>query len=263
MFKFCILFASFFFTLPLSAQKLSIQHLTGDFFIYTTYMPIGNGILYPSNSMYLVTNLGVVLFDTPWDTSQVKPLLDSIEAKHQLPVIMCISTHFHDDRTAGLNILKSYGVKTYTSYKTTNLCLSIGNDTGDYPFDDDTTFVIGEYTFVTYYPGPGHSFDNIVVWFPSERILYGGCFIKSMDDNSIGNTSDAYLFDWDNSLRKVKRKFSNPQYVIPGHNSWQSNQAVDHTLNLVKEECKRIKKQYGKNILIRTYRNIFGFNIKN
>jgi len=67
----------------------------------TTYSVSGT-VSTPSNSMYLVTNGHVVLFDTPWDEAQFQPLLDSIETKHHLPVILCIVTHYHADRTAGL-----------------------------------------------------------------------------------------------------------------------------------------------------------------
>ncbi len=76
-------------------QKLTILHLTKDFYIYTTYGDAGNGNMFPANGMYLVTEKGAVLFDTPWDTTQFQPLLDSIKARHNKNVIMCISTHFH------------------------------------------------------------------------------------------------------------------------------------------------------------------------
>src|SRR5450432_3210242 len=84
-----------------SNRSLVISHLTGDFYIYTTYGSFEGGLV-PSNSMYLVTTKGVVLFDTPWDSTQFQPLLDSIKMKHNKSVVFCISTHFHEDRTAGL-----------------------------------------------------------------------------------------------------------------------------------------------------------------
>lgn len=82
--------------------KLKIAHLTGDFYIYTTYNTY-EGNLVPANGMYLVTNQGVVMFDTPWDTTQFQPLLDSIKVKHDQRVVMCFATHWHSDKTAGLD----------------------------------------------------------------------------------------------------------------------------------------------------------------
>lgn len=61
--------------------NLKISHLTGDFYIYTTYNTY-EGSRTPAHGMYLLTNAGAVLFDTPWDTTQFQPLLDSIKSRH-------------------------------------------------------------------------------------------------------------------------------------------------------------------------------------
>src|SRR5688572_33251789 len=94
--------------------KLKISHLTGDFYIYTTYnMYEGNQI--PANGMYVITSEGVVMFDTPWDTTQFQLLLDSISLKHHARVIMCMATHWHSDRTEGLAYYRQQGIRTYTT----------------------------------------------------------------------------------------------------------------------------------------------------
>ena len=95
-------------------KNLTITHLIGDYFIFTTYKLI-QGSVFPSNGMYVLTDIGVVLFDTPWDTSQFQPLLDSIEFRHHKKVISSISTHFHDDRTAAVNYYNDKGIKTHSS----------------------------------------------------------------------------------------------------------------------------------------------------
>jgi metallo-beta-lactamase class B len=133
--------------------------------------------------MYLVTNNGVVMFDTPWDTTQFQPLLDSIENKHNKMVVLCIATHFHEDRTGGLDYYSQRGIKTYTTKKTDELSKERGMKRAEFLIEHDSTFTMGQYSFQTYFPGPGHTTDNIVVWFEKEKILYGGCLIKSADDN--------------------------------------------------------------------------------
>jgi metallo-beta-lactamase class B len=100
--------------------KLKISHLTGDFYIYTTYNTYQESKL-PANGMYLVTNDGVVLFDTPWDTTQFQPLLDSIKIRHDKKVVICIATHWHSDRTEGLEYYKKRGIRTYTTSLTDEL----------------------------------------------------------------------------------------------------------------------------------------------
>lgn len=218
-------------------NRLDIKHLTGNFYVYTTYNDY-KGTLYPANSMYVVTKDGVVMIDTPWDENQMIPLLDSIEKRHNKKVIMSLSTHFHADRTAGLNILKSKGIKTYSSVKTWELCKKFKEQEAEYHFTKDTTFKVGEYTFKTYYPGEGHAPDNIMIWFEKDKVLYGGCFIKSTESTDVGNLSDANPLEWENSLARAIKKYSAPKYVIPGHLSWQSNKSMQYTLEMVKNYNK-------------------------
>jgi metallo-beta-lactamase class B len=213
-------------------QKLDITRLTGDFYIYTTYNDFG-GKPFPSNGMYVVTSEGVALFDTPWDKTQFQPLLDSIEKRHHQKVVMCVATHYHDDRTAGLGYYKTKGIPTWSSRQTLRLCRKHGENQGAASFKKDTVFTLGQYRFRTLYPGAGHTKDNIVIWFEKEKILYGGCLVKSTDNQSLGNIADADLKAWPKSIKKIMQLCPNPAYVIPGHFSWVDNKALEHTLRLL------------------------------
>ncbi|HWJ26592.1 MAG TPA: BlaB/IND/MUS family subclass B1 metallo-beta-lactamase [Flavisolibacter sp.] len=219
-------------------NKLKISHLTGDFYIYTTYN-VFNGNQVPANGMYLLTDQGAVLFDTPWDITQFQPLLDSIKAKHQQHVVLCISTHFHEDRTGGLEYYKQQGIKTYTTRQTDELSNKRGMKRAEFLMNKDTMFNIGQYSFQTYYPGKGHAPDNIVIWFPKEKILYGGCLIKSVEDNNMGNLSDASVKDYPTTIKNVQRKCKNPQYIITGHNDWTDIRSLEHTLQMALELKKK------------------------
>ncbi len=118
-------------------DRLEISHLTGDFYVFTTFnLYEGNRI--PANGMYLVTNGGVVLFDTPWDTTQFQPLLDSIKVKCDKKVILCLSTHFHEDRTGGLEYYRQQGIQTYTTRKTDELSVKRGMKRAEFLMDEDT-----------------------------------------------------------------------------------------------------------------------------
>lgn len=218
--------------------KLIISHLTDQFYVYTTFN-IFNGSPFPSNSMYVVTADGVVLIDTPWDTTQFQPLLDSIQARHQKKVVMALATHFHSDRTAGLLYYQSKGIPTYTSRHTHNLCLERNEPASDRVFEKDTVFNIGGYQFHTYYPGEGHTADNIVVWFDKVRVLYGGCLVKSTENQSLGNVADANIKEWGPTMKRLIRKYPDARFVIPGHFSWKSNQSLHHTLKLVRKQGDR------------------------
>lgn len=215
-------------------KKLRIQHLTDNFYVYTTYKNL-NGFMFPSNSMYLVTENGVVLFDTPWDTTQFQPLLDSISDRHNKKVILAISTHSHDDRTAGLGFLRLNGVKTYSSKLTYDLCKEHNEKQAEFYFVKDTIFNLGNYKFETYYPGEGHTKDNIVIWFEKYKILYGGCLLKSTENKNLGNIADANINEWKPTIKKVIKKYPKPNFVIPGHFGWTNKNGLKHTLKLLRQ----------------------------
>lgn len=219
-------------------QPLHITHLVDNYYVYESYGKYNDKVI-GANAMYLVTKEGVVLFDTPWDSSYYQPLLDSIWARHQKRVIMCISTHFHTDRTGGLKYFAGKGIKTYTTKMTDSFCVLHKDHRAKYLITADTVFHVAGYTFQTYYPGPGHTKDNIVIWIPKERILYGSCFIKSVDDKSLGNLEDANVGEWASSLQRVQNRFPNPNYVIVGHNNWQNKNSIQHTLRLLSAYWKK------------------------
>ncbi|RTL48844.1 MAG: BlaB/IND/MUS family subclass B1 metallo-beta-lactamase [Sphingobacteriales bacterium] len=218
---------------------LSFWHLKGNFYIFTTYGKV-NGTPYPANGMYVVTERGVVLLDTPWDTTQLQPLLDSILQRHHQKVVLCIATHFHSDRTIGLNYYARKGIATYSSKATQYLCKQNHEGISRYVFTKDTLFKIGNYEFQTFYPGEGHSSDNIVIWFPNEKILYGRCFIKSTETNNLGNLSDANVQAWKISMQKTIQQFPKPAFVIPGHLDGYDAGSLQHTIQLLDA--------YGKNL---------------
>lgn len=214
--------------------KLQISPLTGNFFIYTTYNTY-NGQKVPANGMYLVTNNGVAMFDTPWDTTQFQPLLDSIGLRHNKKVEMCIATHWHSDKTAGLEYYKQMGIKTYTTSLTDKLSKKNNKKRAAYLMAKDTVFTIGQYSFETYYPGQGHTEDNIVIWFKQEKILYGGCLIKGADDEDLGFLGDGNMAEYEATLKKVRKKCRNPNFIIVAHSDWRNINSLNHSIKMARE----------------------------
>ncbi len=212
--------------------KLEIRHLTGDFYIYITY-GMYKGTPVPANGMYLVTSQGAVMFDTPWDTTQFQPLLDSIMIRHHKKVIICVATHFHGDRTNGLEYYSKAGIRTYTTKQTDDSSRARNEKRAEYLIYKDTVFKTGQYSFQTFYAGPGHTADNIVIWFEKEKILYGGCLVKSIEATDLGYLGDAKVKEWGSTIRRIQSRCKSPEYIIPGHDAWDSKDALTHTLELI------------------------------
>jgi metallo-beta-lactamase class B len=215
-------------------QKLLISHLTGDFYIYTTYNTYQDSQV-PANGMYLVTDDGVVMFDTPWDTTQFQPLLDSIAVRHNKSVVMCFATHWHSDKTAGLEYYRQLGIKTYTTVLTDELSKKNSKKRAEYLMTKDTAFNAGQYAFETYYPGQGHTVDNIVIWFKKEKILYGGCLIKGADAEDLGYLDDGNVSAYASTLKKVQQKCRKPKYIVIAHSDWNNIHSLKHSLMMAKK----------------------------
>ncbi len=218
--------------------KLKISHLTGDFYIYTTYNEY-EGSQIPANGMYLVTKNGVVLFDTPWDTTQFQALLDSIQLKHKEMVVLCFATHWHSDKTAGLEYYRQQGIKTYTTVLTDELSKQNNKKRAEFLMAKDTVFNVGQYSFETYYPGEGHTADNIVIWFKKEKILYGGCLIKGVDDENLGYLGDANVTEYASTLKRVQKKCRKPKFIVIAHSDWKNIHSLKHSLAMAKELKKK------------------------
>jgi len=218
--------------------KLKISHLTGDFYVYTTYNTYQESQV-PANGMYLLTENGVVMFDTPWDTTQFQPLLDSIKLKHNKTVVMCFATHWHSDKTAGLEYYRQLGIKTYTTVLTDELSKKNNKKRAEFLMTKDTVFNAGQYSFETYFPGQGHTEDNIVIWFKQEKILYGGCFIKSADDENLGFFDDGDVTAYASTLKNVQKKCRKPNFIIVAHSDWGNINSLKHSIMMAKELKKK------------------------
>lgn len=210
----------------------------------------------PANSM--VVELGpndILLVDSPWVPSATLLLLDWIEKKFGKRQITAINTHFHNDRIAGNALLRSRKIPVYGSDKTVELIrsrgekdragflklvkeqplqdeiktMAIAEPDHVFPLKEGRKLTLGSRPVEIFYPGPGHTVDNVVVYLPDLELLFGGCFIVGFP--KLGNIADADMKAWPESVKKLSRfKLSR---VVPGHGLDFSKGLVEHTAALV------------------------------
>ena len=236
MWKMLLFICSFCCSFLVSGQKLLISEINDSTFVYTTFNTYENQQV-PANGLLKVTSTGVIMIDTPWDTTQFQPLLDSVFSRFNRPVNLVIATHAHDDRTAGLNYYKLKGIPTFTSLATAQICFENKAPQPEFTFLKDTLFNLNGTLIQTYFPGAGHTPDNIVIWFPNDKVLFGGCFLKSIDATDLGNLSDANMGAWPFSISNAKVRFEKAKVIIPGHGSWEQN-AIKHTQKLLRQRLR-------------------------
>nr|WP_063857827.1 subclass B1 metallo-beta-lactamase BlaB-3 [Elizabethkingia meningoseptica]Q9XBN7.1 RecName: Full=Metallo-beta-lactamase type 2; AltName: Full=B2 metallo-beta-lactamase; AltName: Full=Beta-lactamase type II; AltName: Full=Carbapenem-hydrolyzing beta-lactamase BlaB-4; Short=CHbetaL-4; AltName: Full=Class B carbapenemase BlaB-4; AltName: Full=Metallo lactamase BlaB-3; AltName: Full=Metallo-beta-lactamase type II; Flags: Precursor [Elizabethkingia meningoseptica]AAD43582.1 beta lactamase BlaB3 [El len=220
--------------------EVKIEKLKDNLYVYTTYNTF-NGTKYAANAVYLVTSKGVVVIDSPWGEEKFKNFTDEIYKRHGKKVIMNIATHSHDDRAGGLEYFKSLGAKTYSTKMTDSILAKDNKPRAQYTFDNNKSFKVGKDEFQVYYPGKGHTADHVVVWFPKDKVLVGGCIIKSGDSKDLGFLGEAYVNDWTQSVHNIQKKFPNVQYVVAGHDDWKDQTAIQHTLDLISEYQQKQK----------------------
>ena len=213
------------------APGLEVKNITEGVYLHTSYKHIeGYGVL-DSQGLIITRGTDAYLVDTPWSTQDTEDLLGWLD-EHGLDLQASISTHWHDDRTAGIGLLNDRGVATYASTLTNRELQKRGLAKATHTFET-TEFDLLENHIEVFYPGPGHSEDNLVVWLPKQKILFGGCLLRSLDWHSPGNLADANLDEWGNSILRLQHNYRDIHMVIPGHGEAGGDDLLRHTLFVV------------------------------
>jgi metallo-beta-lactamase class B len=195
--------------------KISMSEITPDIYVHTSYKLYDN-IPVPSNGMIINTSAGIVLIDTGWDEAQTEQLLVWIKKRFKKKITFAIVTHAHEDRIAGLRILEKNNIKVLSTRKTADKIELLKYPKPKFYLPSDTTIKAGSTFIRTFFPGEGHTEDNIVVYLQNEKLLFGGCLIKSCEAQSLGYIKDANLDQWGETLIKVKEIFTDVKIIIPG-----------------------------------------------
>ena len=70
-----------------------------------------------------------------------------------------------------------------------------------------------------FYPGPGHTSDNITVGIDGTDIAFGGCLIKDSKAKSLGNLGDADTEHYAASARAFGAAFPKASMIVMSHSA--------------------------------------------
>jgi len=202
-------------------------------YLYTFKMPSVD--YYPANGMFCINEEGHgFLVDTPGDDKTTDSLIEWIRINLKAEIKAAVITHWHmEDRMGGLNALNKRGIETYADSITYAIAVEKNLPKVKHIFTDTLTLKDGEMILEAWYPGPGHTIDNSVVWFPEDKVLFGGCLIKSLKSKDKGNTADADVKAWPETVKNVMEKYPDAKVVIPGHLDYDGINLFRHTINLL------------------------------
>lgn len=209
-----------------------------------------------ANSLLVeMTDGTLVLCDTPYDDVATKHLVAWLREKFGKRPIVAINGHFHADAMGGNGALRAARIATYGSDLTARMLKERGAKLHaqllEYLDDEElrrrfemVEWLPPEHQFVAaeglelqfgtekvvlYYPGPGHSPDNIVTWFPSRRLLFGGCLVRTKP--RLPNVADAALEAYPRTIENLRR--FDAETIVPGHGRFGGPELLEITLEAV------------------------------
>jgi len=186
----------------------------------------------PANGLIFVQGKEAMVFDSPWNDALTKTLFSWITDSMKLKISGFIPNHWHSDCMGGLKFIKSQKIKSYANQMTIDLAKSNNLPVPDQGFKDSLQLKLGDKLVSCYYLGAAHSLDNIVVWIPSEKILFAGCMVKSMEAKDLGNTADGDLTAYPKTIEKLGKRFPDAKIVLPGHGPFGGMELINHTKEL-------------------------------
>jgi metallo-beta-lactamase class B len=212
-------------------KGLKVRRLRTGFWVHTSI----DVQSVPANGLIARTKEGLLLVDTTWSDDMAERLLGWAEENLADHVVKAIVTHFHPDRTGGLGALQKRGIPVFALDLTrTRLEAQTGKPVPSLLMAATPGAVRSDPSgFEAFYPGAGHTADNLVVWFPHAKILFGGCFVKAEAATDLGNVADADLKSWGAAMKRLQERYPDARVVIPGHGEVGGTETLTHTLELL------------------------------
>lgn len=218
-----------------TSETLKIQPVSDNVFTHVSYLKTNDFGKVACNGMVYFNDDEAIVFDTPTDDKGSKELINWIEKHHKKKVKAIIVTHFHEDCLGGLQQFHEKGAKSYANTTTIEMARQNNQEVlPQYGFENELEINIGKKTAFAQFFGEGHTADNIVGYLPDEKVLFGGCLIKSVKAGK-GNLEDANVTEWSKTVEKIKKEIPDLNIIIPGHGNHGGTELLDYTIQLFEE----------------------------
>lgn len=186
-----------------------------------------------SNAGFVITPAGVVVIDALGSPALAERLLAQIARITPLPVTHLIVTHYHADHIYGLQTFKARGVRIlahqaarlYLNSDTARLRLQasredmapwVNEDTRLVEADEwlagDRDLTVGGVRFEIRAVGPAHTPEDLVVYVPSDKVLYAGDLVFRSRIPYVGQADSR---QWIVALERLLT--FDATVIVPGH----------------------------------------------
>jgi metallo-beta-lactamase class B len=214
------------------SANLKIEQISKSTYVHITYLETKDYGKVACNGLILIDQEEAFVFDTPTEDSVSTELINWLEKTKKIRIKGVVINHFHVDCLGGLGAFHKKNIPSYANYLTIELAHT--NNLDHLPlngFKSEEKLYAGNKEIVNSYFGAGHTQDNIVSYLPSEKILFGGCLIKTLGAGK-GNLADADINQWAVTVSKIKQRYPKLRWVIPGHGKPGGVDLLDYTIQL-------------------------------
>lgn len=215
------------------SKDLIVTQIAPNSFEHVSFLQTNDFGYVPCNGLIVRNSNEVIVFDTPTNNKSAEELIKWIQETLHCKINAIIPTHFHDDCLGGLKAFDESNIPSYAYVKTIELAKANNYAVPQNSFSDSLVLRVGKEYIVAKFFGEGHTKDNVVGYFPSEKVMFGGCLIKELDASK-GYLGDANLTEWSNTVEKVKQSYPQVKLIIPGHGAYGNQKLLDYTIKLFK-----------------------------
>ena len=196
-----------------------------------------------SNAGFVITPGGVVVVDALGSPILAQKFIAEIKKITPQKIVAIVVSHYHADHVYGLQEFKKIGAKIYAQGEGRNYLSSetakqrlIASRIDFAPWVDDKTNLIsadvwidqktklsiGGIDFLISRVGPAHAPEDLMVYVPSEKVLFAGDLVFRGRIPFVGSADSK---GWLIALDEIEKL--NPNIVIPGHGNYSVKPAED------------------------------------
>jgi glyoxylase-like metal-dependent hydrolase (beta-lactamase superfamily II) len=215
-----------------------------------------------SNAGFVVTDEGVVVFDTLGTPALGTALLARIRSITDKPIRYVVISHFHSDHFYGAQAFKAAGAEIWAhrlgrEYLATDAPRarleerrqSLGPWVTDAArivpadrwIDEETTFRLGGLTFRLMPAGPAHTPEDLMMLVEEEGVLFAGDLMFAGRIPFVGSAdSKGWLAALDRLIVRA------PRIIVGGHGAASTDAAAD--LALTRDYLTSLREQMGRGV---------------
>ena len=216
-----------------------------------------------SNAGFVITPKGVVVVDALGSPALAKKLIAEIKKLTSQKIVAVIVTHYHADHIYGLQEFKNIGAKIYAQGEGRNYISSetakqrlissridfapwVNASThlmsADVWIDQSFTLTVGGVEFKISRVGPAHAPEDLIIYVPSEKVLFAGDLVFRGRIPFVGNADSK---GWLQALNEIESL--NPSIVIPGHGAHSVNPIQD--IGFTREYLRYLRQSMAKSAI--------------